>query len=241
MKKSKGRKLRKKSHSCKLCGAQKEVVFEGDGVQYPVFSCPKHGPDDRNEWKIWWEQYHDRWKDKECWDKPSDKPSCVIGYFCHKFKEFYGYDYTFDYSNPIPYKSKDFIMARRILTMFNADANDAKIYIRWVFAKKVRSTKYTITSLGFFASAPFVNEYKAAKAYSKVLRRSTKLPDHFLNWCQTYYPDVLEVHNLETWNDLNGLVTFINSYGKENKEYCVVREAIYRGMLPEDGYRDLEG
>jgi len=230
----------KKSHNCKTCGAQKEVVFEGDGVQYPVFSCPEHGPDSRNEWKIWWEQYRDRWREKRYWDKPADKLSCIIGYFCHKYKEFYEYDYTFDYSNPIPYKSKDFVIARRILAMFNADANDVRTYIRWVFAKKLKSQKYNVTSFGFFASAPFVNEYKAAKAYSQVLRRSTKLPDHFLNWCRAYYPDVLETHSLETWNDLNGLVTFINSYGKDNTEYCVVREAIHRGMLPEHGYRSLE-
>jgi hypothetical protein len=240
MKKSRGRKSRKKSgRDCKLCGVKKEVVFEGDGVQYPVFSCPEHG-NDRNEWKKWWDEYHDRWKEKRYWDKPADKLACMIGYFCNKFKEFYGYDYTFDYSSPIPYKSKDFIMARRILAMLNANAHDARTYIRWVFVKKVRSTRYTVTSLGFFASAPFVNEYKAAKARSKILKRATKLPVEFVEWCQCNCPEVLESHSLKTWNDLNGLVTFINSYGSDNIENIVVSEAIKRGMLPKNGYKKLE-
>lgn len=234
------RKVRKSDHNCKICGAKKEIVFEGDGIQYPVFYCPNHGKDERNEWAIWWEQYKDRWRQKEYWSKPADKPSCLIGYFCHKFKEFYGYDYTFEYSNPIPYKSKDFMMARRILAMMNADANDARVYIRWVFEKKVRSTKYTVTSLGFFASAPFVNEYKAAKARSKVLKRSTPIPKEFLDWCLQNYPKVLETHSLETWNDINGLVTFVKSYGKDNEENFVVSEAIRRGMLPQNGFRKLE-
>jgi hypothetical protein len=235
------KKSRKKSgRNCKICGVKKEVVSEGDGVQYPVFSCPEHGKDERNEWKIWWEEYHDRWKDKRYWDKPADKLACLIGYFCDKFHEFYGYSYTFDYSNPIPYKSKDFVLARRILTMLNANAHDARTYIRWAFAKKVRSTKYTVTSIGFFASSPFVNEYKAAKARSRVLKRSTKLPDEFIEWCQNEWPQVVENHSLETWNDLNGLVTFVNSYGKENMESSVVCEAVRRGMLPQNGYRKLE-
>jgi hypothetical protein len=238
---SKGRKSRRKSnHSCKLCGAKKEIVFEGDGIQYPVFSCPKHGKDERNEWEIWWNLYRDRWKEKEYWDKPADKLSCLLGYFCTKFKDFYGYDFTFEYTNPIPYKCKDFTMGRRILAMLNADANEARTYIRWVFAKKVRSTKYTVTSLGFFASAPFVNEYKAAKARSLILKRATKLPANFVEWCDEHYPSVLKNQELETWNDLNGLVTFIKSYGLDNEENCVVSEAIKRGMLPQSGYRTLE-
>jgi len=231
--------MKKSNRKCSVCNNKKEIVFEGDGVKYPVFYCSEHGSD-RNEWAKWWELYRNRWKQKEYWDKPADKLSCLLGYFCTKFKDFYGYDYTFEYSNPIPYKSKDFMMARRILVMLNADAHDARTYVRWVFEKKVRSTKYTVTSLGFFASAPFVNEYKAAKARSMVLKRHTKLPKEFIGWCSQNYSAVLDTHSLETWNDLNGLVTFIQSYGEDNEEHCVVSEAITRKMLPPGGHRKLE-
>lgn len=233
--------MKKSKNLCNLCGSRKEVSFEGGGVQYPVFSCPVHGPDKRNEWKIWWEVYSERWRERKYWDSPADKLSCVVGYFCNKFKEFYGHPYTFELSNPIPYKSKDFVMARRILAMFQNNTSDVRVYIRWVFSKKVRSKKYPVNSLGFFASAAFVNEFKTAKARSQVLRRSTPLPADFLEWCSNCCTEVTEKHELNTWNDLNMLVGLMRSYDGFTGVEGVVAEAVKRGMLP-DGpeYRKLE-
>jgi len=221
---------RKKVIKCKVCNINKEVVFKGDGVQYPVFSCPKCG-DEKNDWQKWWEEYKDRFKDPENWKKKKELLACVVGYFCYKYKEFYGFNYTFTYTNPVPYTSKDFTMGRRLITMFENDGPAIKNYIKWIFAKKVRPS-YSITSLGFFTVANLVNEYKAARARAKILKRSSPLPKEFLNWCKENHNEVFDSHHLENWNDLNRLVKFVNQYGINCLEGNIVMEAVNRKMLP---------
>lgn len=226
---------------CAACGKPKETVFLGEGIQYPTLSCPEHGPDPRNEWEMWVTTYRDEWRNKEAWDEPNRKLSCFVGYFCHRFSEFYGHPYVFAYGNPNPYKDRDFVMARRILTMFFQNAREAATYVRWVFAKRIKTPKYAVSSIGFFASSKFVNEYFQAKAKSEKLTRSTKLPADFLTWCAQNCPEIFDRQQLEVWNDLNGLVTHVQSYGMDSPEGKVVSEAINRGLLPSGGYAKLEG
>jgi len=207
------------------------VEFAGDGVQYPVFSCMEHGVQ-RNDWEKWWNEYSHRWKDKQYWNKtPQDNLSCLMGYFCHKFQEFYGYPFTFAISSPIPYNNKDFNMGRRILAMFDGDIADALVYIKWVFNKKVKTRKKPVTSLGFFALPDFINEFKHAKAMKKILKRSTPLPSGYLDWCRENCPEIFEKQGFKTWNDLNALVLFIRNFGSDNAEGQVVAEAVIRNML----------
>ena len=85
-----------------------------------------------------------------------------------------------DYSSPIPYKNKEFTMARRIIAMFGNDFIQIPNYIDWVFAKRIKSNKYPLSSIGFFASSQFVNEYKSARARSQKINRSTSIPNDFL-------------------------------------------------------------
>jgi len=234
--------VKKTSPCCAKCGAPKEIIFLGEEIQYPTLACPEHGPDPRNEWELWIAQYKDDWRNEEAWDEPNRKLSCFVGYFCHKYREFYGHPYVFAYGNPNPYKDRDFMMARRVLTMFWQNAREARTYMRWVFAKRIKSPKYAVTSIGFFASSKFVNEYFQAKAKSEKLTRSTKLPNDFLGWCAQHCPEIFERQELETWNDLNGLVTHVLSYGADSVEGKVVSEAINRNMLPVGpGYAKLEG
>lgn len=221
---------KKEKPKCKICGSITEIIFDGKGIQYPVFSCSKCGIAP-NEWEKWWEVYSIRWQEKDCWENPKDKPSCLIGYFCHKFNEFYGYSYTFDIANPIPYKGKEFTMARRIITMFDGDAKDAAVYIKWVFAKKVKDRKRAVTSLGFFTLSDFINEYKHEKAKSKVLRRQTPLPADYLDWCHKECSVLFEKHDFKTWNDLNTLISFVKTYKTAELEKRVVMEAVNKKML----------
>lgn len=240
LKKSKNRKKsQRKSGICK-CGAQKEIEWSGDDIQYPTFSCPNCGPE-RNEWEIWWSKYKDTWKKPENWDKPADKLTCIVGYFCNKYKEFYNSPYTFSYANPIPYKDKDYVMARRLLVMFDGNARDVKIYIRWVFKIIVKRPSYVVTSIGFLIKPEFVNRFKAAKARNQKIGRSSKLPKDFIVWCAIKHPSIFDRQELSVWNDLNGLVTHVKTYGDNNVESKVVEEAVRRGMLPAGPeYRNLE-
>lgn len=232
MTKSKGHATsRKKSPvKCKECGLETIVEFVEDGAaQYPVFSCLKHGIQ-RNDWQKWWQEYSERWRDKKFWDSPKDKLSCVIGYFCHKYKEFYGWPYIFDMSSPIPYKNKDFTMGRRILSMFDGNVGECLVYVKWVFKKKVKTRKRKVTSLGFFTLPEFANEYRQEKNNSQILKRCSLLPKDFLEWCENECPEV-SAKGLKTWNDLNALISFVDAFGKDVLENRVVEEATSRGLL----------
>jgi hypothetical protein len=212
-------------------------VFEGNGVQYPVFSCPEHGKS--NEWEVWWDKYSTLGGSIKHWENGRDRPSCVLNCFCRTYREFFGFDYTFDYSTPIPYKNKDFTMARRILTMFRDDYMQIPNYIKWVFNKRVRSKNYPVNSFGFFASSRFVNEYKAARNRSKKPTRSTKIPSRFLDWCSEEYPEVLKTYELKTFNDLNVLIAIVNAYNRK-PEQEVVKKARELKIIPKSGFIRLE-
>lgn len=208
------------------------MSYAGDGVQYPVFSCPACGAQGANEWQKWWDKYSGLWKDQDNWSQPKHKLACLVGFMCDAYLSFYGRPYKFSYRSPVPYKDKAFTMARRILTMFDNDALRAANYVRWAFRFKVRTRDYPVTSLGFFASSKFVMEYEHARAKARVLRRSTPLPSDFLDWCRQNEADTAEDGQLSTWNDLNGFVMYAKSYGTDNGRGRVVAEAVRRGMLP---------
>lgn len=224
------------------CGRRKEVTYAGDGVEYPVFACPQCGVDKRNEWELWWGEYRLLWQDNDKWDEPKHKLPCLVGYFCAKYAELYGHPFHFDYATPNPYKSKDFIMGRRLLVMFDGNAKEARTYVKWVFAFKVKSVDYAISSLGFFVSQKFVSEYLQAKTRARVLRRSTPLPTEFVEWCLENESGVFERQELDTWNDLNFMVAYVKQGGNhDSAESRVVCEAVRRGMLPQGpGYAKLE-
>ncbi len=231
----------KKKNICN-CGNEKEIEWAGDGtLLYPVFFCSNCGYNKRNEWKLWWDAYSEKWKDDSSWNNFADMISCIVGYFCHMYNEFYNEPYTFSFANPNPYKDKDFIMARRLLAMFNGNAKEIKTYIRWIFSKKIKTQKYAVKSFGFFASQEFVNEFKIAKSRSKVIRRTTPLPNEFILWCKDNCNEIFNLQELKTWNDLNGLVTHVKAYGMDNIEGKVVKEAVNIGLLPHGPeYRKME-
>jgi len=233
--------MKRKNHKKCKCGLTKQVEFAGEGVQYPTFYCVSCGPDKRNEWEFWWNEYRDNWKDDEKWDRLSDGLSCVVGFFCYFYEEFYGEPFAFSYQSVKPYTDKDFMMARRILAMFDGNAREIKTYIRWVFAKKIKTPKYGIQGLGFFSMQKFVNEYKQAKARAKRITRFGPLPKSFVNWCKENVPEIFESQELNSWNDLNGVVSVVKNYGKEGPEWCIAKEAVKIGMLPPGPeYRKLE-
>jgi hypothetical protein len=231
-----------KKIKCSQCELNLEIVFEGDKVQYPIFSCPTHGG--KNEWKKWWEEYSTIWQKKECWENVKDKPSCLLGYFCHKYFEFYSYPFTFDISNPVPYKGKEFTMIRRLIAMFDGDAKEAAKYVKWTFHKKIQTKKRAITSIGFFVNSNMVNEYKHEKAQSLLIKRCTMLPEDYLDWCCKECPEIFEKHDFKTWNDLNALVSYFKVYKIKDVEYNVLMEAVNRKLLSqkngEPDFRPLE-
>lgn len=232
-------KSRKKLNKCK-CGKIKELEWHGNGVQYPVFSCPDCGVT-ANYWEKWWDEYKDLCLDINNWEQPKHMISCIVGYFCTLYNQVYGYPYSFSYASPNPYRDKDFIMARRLLAAFNGKARVVGNYLKWVFKTKIEPKRYKVTSLGFFTTSNIINEYKHARARAQTIRRTTRLPEEFLQWCREHEPEIFELQELNHWNDLNGLVTHIKCYGEDSVEGRVAQEAVNRKMLPPGpDYRKLE-
>jgi hypothetical protein len=183
-------------------------------------------------WKKWWDQYSQLHKDQANWQEKKHALSCLVGFFCAEYEKFYGHPYTFSVVTPQPFKNKDFTMARRILAMMDGDALRAANYIKWAFHFKVRRRSYPVRSMGFFASADFINDYNVARAQAAVLRRSTPLPPAFLAWCRENEPEIFDRTELAVWNNLNGLVAHVKARGIDGPERRVVEEAVKRGMLP---------
>ena len=227
---------------CKSCKASMEVEFCGETALYPAYICPNGCEGPKNEWEKWWSEYFNRWETEEYWNIKKEMPTCVVSYFCHRFFKHYGYAYSFDYNSPIPFKSKEFKTARKLLLMFEGKAKIVRNYIDWVFEKRIKRTNYTLTSFGFFGLGKLVNEYNNARARKRILRRSSPLPEDFLSWCEEKYPEIFNKRELKTWNHLNGLVSYVRSYGRENIEAEIIEEAVRRKMLPSTNeYKKLEG
>ena len=132
-------------------------------------------------------------------------------------------------------------MARRLLAMFDGNAKMVKNYIKWVFHFKVKNTNYQVTSLGFFVSEKFQQEYYHARSRAKVIRRSTPLPETFLSWCKENIPEIFELRSLSTWNDLNGCISYVKNRGKNDTIKTVLNEAVKRGLLKSaDEFKRLE-
>jgi hypothetical protein len=234
-------KKKSRNEKCKKCGSLLTIVFDGSEAQYPVFSCFSCGNKPKNEWEVWWKSYSKLHENKENWKNPKHRLSCFVGYFCVRYMEFYGHPYTFSVVSPIPFKSKEFTMSRRILAMFDGDAGRAANYLDWAFRFKVKTPSYPVNSIGFFASSAFVNEYKIAWQRAQVPRRSTPLPSSFVSWCHDNESDLFERRELSTWNDLNGLVTYVKCYGDDCPEGRALNRAIELKMMPENlEYKKLE-
>ena len=228
------KKTSRKKQVCHKCDSLLDVVFEGEGVQYPVFTCPECGPQ-KNVWADWWSRYSKLHLNPTAWNGGGDKRdllSCFVGRFCAMYQRFYNSPFTFSYTSPVPFKEKTFVMARRILAMFDGDAVAARKYLEWVFLHKIRTPKYTVRTLGFFASADFANEYRGYLAHLALLRRSTLLPPAFLAWCWENEPEIFDKTEFTVWNNLNGLVAHVKARGTDGPEKRVVEEAVKRGMLP---------
>lgn len=217
---------------CPICKEKLETTFEGDGILYPVYICPEHGLQ-KNLWKEWWEEYSTRGLKKKYWQKPKDLPSCIVSYFCHLYEKKYNHSFKLSIQSPNPYGSKDFVMARRIIAMFGEDYLQIPNYMKWVFNKI--STKYSLKSIGFLASANLINEYRQKRARKAKPKRSSDIPKDFMKWCQENYKETIDYHQTKTLNDLNILIGL-----KGENEKAIIEEARKRGIVPKEGFINLE-
>lgn len=111
------------------------------------------------------------------------KVAHVLGYFCKKYKEAYGVEYSWKFNNPTPTKCFEVWQANTLAAKLSANPKILKEYIDWVYLKHVDKAKRRLTSISFMTHDNVVVDYKmnVLLAGKKDLHidRSTPLPKDY--------------------------------------------------------------
>ena len=197
----------------------------------PVFVCDTCG-DRELTWKKFYDEYLQLFKIKENWDSDKDKVTCVIGFFCHMYKELYTTDYVFVPKNPNPYSSKECKDAWTLLATFKNDASEVRRYIYWLFKKVIRQ-ETNLSSFGYLNTPTLIRKYKIQAERKNVYTRSSKLPESYLQWCKENVASIFDKYALDTMNDLGALYSYVKEYSDELGNDSIEQRAILKAEQAE--------
>jgi len=189
------------------CLGKYSLDFDGN---IPIFTCDTCGHKDVT-WKKFYEEYLQLYKVRENWYEPKNAVSCVLGIFCHCYREFYQTDYTFVPKTPNPYGIKECRDVWVLLAMFNKNIHDARKYIVWLFGKGLNKGT-SITNFGYILTPALVQKYKLYSIKKNVLNRASKLPENFIEYCKTNFSEIFNTTSLDTMNDLGALLAHVKCY-----------------------------
>jgi hypothetical protein len=201
---------RKKIETGEKCPGKYKLTYE-DGA--PIFTCDTCG-DMELTWKKFYNEYLQLYNKKENWDNKKDQVSCIIGFFCYMYEDFYKTPYVFVPRNPNPYGAKECKDAWSLLAAFNGNAHEVRRYLYWLFKKGINKN-VTITHFGYVNTIGLIRKYNLYAKRKKVLRRESKLPTVFIDWCKEHTPDIFSKFELSTMNDLSMLHFYVGSYDNE--------------------------
>jgi hypothetical protein len=149
-----------------------------------------------------YKKFFEKFAEIETLDVTQWKTAHILGYFCKKYKQTYGLDYSWKFNNQSPAKCFEVWQINTLAAKLSANPKILRDYIDWVFANYVPKTKARFRSVSFITKEETVLDYKmnVLLAGQKNLQvdRSTRLP--------TPYRDILrEVGhiNIETYGDLS--------------------------------------
>jgi hypothetical protein len=215
------------------CSGRFNVVYEDCA---PIFICDTCSKKDLT-WKKFYEDYLQLFVKRENWNIKKHQTSCIMGFFCHMYYEFYKVEYLFWPSNRNPFSSKECVDANKILASFNGNAHEVRKYIYWVFKKGINKNT-TITDFGYINAPGLIRKYNLYVKKKNTFRRESKLPKDFIEWCKTNKPGVFDEYNLETMNDLGAMLNFYNTYSTERNmkiESDVILKAKQIGLINKYG------
>ena len=230
------KKKKRKANACNKiindieCSGKYYLSYENNA---PVFTCDKCNEKNLT-WKKFYDEYLQLFRKKENWDNDKDKVSCIIGFFCFKYKEKYNTNYTFVPSNMNPYSSKECRDAWSLLAAFDGDSHKVRKYIIWLFNSINKNTN--IISFGYIKTQALINKYNLKNIKKGTFQRESKLPSLFTEWCIKNVPGVFDKYALETMNDLGALFNYYKSYLKDTNcdESLLVNEAEKQGLIKLD-------
>lgn len=147
-----------------------------------------------------YQKFFDKFAEIETLDVAQWKVAHILGYFCKKYKETLGTDYSWKFNNQNPNKCFEVWQANTLAAKLSANPKILKEYIDWAF-DSLKKTKYRPRSISFLTKEEVVIPYKMnvllAGQKSLSVDRSTQLP-------ATYRDILREVAGLkiETYGDL---------------------------------------
>lgn len=213
------------------CRGKYKLNYEDNA---PIFTCNKC-EDKELTWKKFYNEYLQLFKDKDNWDSDKDKISCIIGFFCYMYEEFYQTSYIFVPQNPNPYGSKECKDAWKLLATFENDAHAVRRYIHWVFKKLIRGST-NITAFGYINSPGIIRKYNLYVQKKQSFSRASTLPSEFIKWCKTNVPEIFDEYELTTMNDLGALLSFVKFYNTNDnsKEKKIILMAEKLKLIQDD-------
>lgn len=146
-------------------------------------------------------KFFDKFAEIETLDVSQWKIAHILAYFCKKYKETYGIDYSWKFNNPSPAKCFEVWQANTLTAKLSQNPKILRDYIDWIYQVLVPTTKTKFRSISFITKEETVNHYKlnVLLAGQKNLHvdRSTALP--------SVYADILRSManiNIGTYGDL---------------------------------------
>jgi hypothetical protein len=232
-------KCRVKTQNGDACNGKYRLEHEG---AIPLFICDICG-DQELTWKKFYTEYLQLWKDKANWSEKRNTVSCILGFFCYMYKEFFVTDYIFVPQNPNPYGAKEVKDSWTLMSAFQNDIEEVRKYIYWVFKKGVNKN-VTITNFGYINTPGLIRKYKLYAERRKTFTRDSELPWQFLDWCKECVPEIFNKYALATMNDLGALLAYTREYETElQSQSTEVRTVVAatRYNLIKDGKLNIRG
>lgn len=131
-----------------------------------------------------YKKFFDKFAEIETLDVSQWKVAHILGYFCKKYKQTYGIDYSWKFNNQSPTKSFEVWQANTLAAKLSANPKILRDYIDWVYTNYVPKTKARFRSVSFITKDEIVQDYKmnVLLAGQKNLQvdRSTQLPPNYI-------------------------------------------------------------
>lgn len=120
----------------------------------------------------------------------------LLGYICKRYEDFFKTKFAISVKGA-PSKSSEIYQIRQIMaTLQTSNTQIIKDYIDWTFDQKIIPNKIKLKKIGFFITQGFATEFYLDQKQKKVIKRSTSLPQEYLNIAQEF--DI----EIETYGDL---------------------------------------
>ena len=148
-----------------------------------------------------YKKFFEKFAEIDTLDVSQWKVAHILGYFCKKYKETYGVDYTWKFNNPSPAKCFEVWQINTLAAKLSANPKILRDYIDWVYQNYVPKVKTRFRSVSFITKDETVQDYKMnvllAGQKSLHVDRSTPLPAPYID----VFKEIANI-NIGTYGDL---------------------------------------